>query len=67
MRLSNVVIGFLLAIALAYVHDATVSPLVEDGRPQTLVNWDVMAHVADGAVGWARAQLGWIGDQLHRS
>lgn len=67
MRLSNVLIGFLLALALAYIHDASVSGVADDGRPQTIVNWDVLHRAAGGAYGWVADQLDTLAEQLRRS
>lgn len=65
MRLGSLVMGFLLAIGLAYAHDLSVSGASPDGHPQTLVNWEVFRAIADGAGTWLRTQTDTLLDLLH--
>ena len=65
MRFFSVVTGFLLAIAVAYAHDASVAPTAADGRPQTIVNWDVFGRAAGEGGDWLRRQVDRLIDQLH--
>lgn len=64
MRFFSLVAGFLLAIAVAYAHDASVAPTAADGRPQTIVNWDVFGHAASESGAWIRQQVDRLIDQL---
>lgn len=64
MRFFSLVAGFLLAIAVAYAHDASVAPTAADGRPQTIVNWDVFGRAAGEGGDWLRRQVDRLVDQL---
>ncbi len=65
MRLSNIIIGFLLAVVLAYLHDVSVAATGPDGHPQNFVNWDVFRRSAETAGKWTVEQVEQLVDQIH--
>ena len=61
----GIILGCLLTVAAAYVHDSMATSAVSDGMPattsNTLVNWDVAArkwsYVKDSAhTAWVKLQ-----------
>ncbi len=65
VRLGGIVIGFLLAIAVAYVHDAAVAPRSADGQVQYLVNWEVLGRATGEAGSWLRDQFDRLLAEIH--
>lgn len=56
--LSGLILGFLLAIVVAYVHDTGRSgPPVEGRSTQMLVNWDVFGREAAAVSAWTQDQF----------
>lgn len=62
--LNGVVIGFLLAVGLAYWHDRGL-PADGEGLSRALVNWEVFGQLAAATLDWVHDQLGNLGDLLH--
>jgi hypothetical protein len=63
--LNGLVVGFLLAIGVAYWHDRSVPPGPE-GAGRQLVNWEEFARSASAVGDWVKWQLSQIADSLHR-
>ena len=63
--LSGIMVGAVLIVGAAYVHDASVGG--EPDRPsRTLVNWEVAGEVGRNAADWLRSQVDWVAAQFHR-
>lgn len=63
--LSGLVLGFLLAIFLAYVHDTGhFGTPAEGGTMQTLVNWDVFGRDVAVVDAWVQEQIGRLSTQV---
>ena len=56
--LSGLILGFLLAIFVAYVHDTGRSGAPAEGSSmQTLVNWDVFGRDVAAVNAWTQEQI----------
>ena len=73
----GIVVGSLLTVGVAYVHDAaepgpaTVA-VVEDGtvpaaQGERMVNWTVVDRELRGVNVWVQGQWAWITSQLNRA
>ncbi len=73
----GIIVGCLLTVAVAYVHDAAVpagpvsaatdpaiGAAVSDGR---MVNWEVVSHDLQGVNGWVQTQWAWINAKFNKS
>ncbi|HEX4768878.1 MAG TPA: hypothetical protein VH414_21645 [Lichenihabitans sp.] len=63
--LFGLVVGALLVVGAAYVHDASVDPTRSPGA-QTMVNWPVVSENLRGLNGWLQDRVSWLSQQLHR-
>ncbi len=65
MRFVNgLIVGFLLAIGVAFWHDKTVAS-EPDAAARQVVNWDAFGRAASEAGAWVQAQIGQLGASLH--
>ena len=65
--LSGLILGFLLAIFVAYVHDTGRSGVPAEGiTSQTLVNWDVFGRDVAAVNAWAQDQIARFSSQARR-
>ena len=60
----GIVIGALLVIGAAYIHDASID-LAQTPSARAMVNWDVVSENLRGLNGWLHDQWGWLNDKLH--
>ena len=66
----GIIVGCLLTVGIAYVHDAgepvgvTAEAAATDGR---MVNWEVVNHNLRGVNGWVQAQWSWISGQFNKA
>lgn len=66
--LSGLILGFLLAIVVAYVHDSGRAGSPAEGSPmQTLVNWDVFGRDVAAVNAWAQDQVQRLTAQAHHA
>ena len=59
------VIGALVVIGAAYIHDASIDP-VKDPTAHAMVNWQVVSDNMRGLNDWLHDQWAWLSGQLHR-
>ncbi len=63
--LFGLIVGAVLVIGAAYIHDASVDPVRTPGA-QAMVNWPVVSESLRGLNGWLQDRVSWISQQLHR-
>lgn len=62
----GIVIGALLVIGAAYVHDAAIDP-AQAPAVRPMVNWDVVSEDLRGVNIWLHEQWDWLNQQFHRN
>ena len=62
----GIVIGALLLIGAAYIHDASIDP-AQNPSARAMVNWDVVSENFRGLNGWLHDQWVWLNEKLHGS
>lgn len=62
----GIVIGALLVVGAAYVHDAAIDP-AQNPAVRPMVNWDVVSETLRSLNGWFHQQWEWLNQQLHGS
>lgn len=66
--LSGLILGFLLAIVVAYVHDTGRSGAPAEGSAaQMLVNWDVFGRDVAAVNAWAQDQVQRLSSQARHA
>ena len=75
--LFGIVVGCLLTIGAAYVHDAAMpsgpTPVVAEGEVVAsvsdgrMVNWAIVSHDVQGVNGWVRTQWAWLTAKINKS
>ena len=65
--LTGLIVGFLLAIGVAYVHDSSHGGASPEGGSQMLVNWDEFGKEVAVVNGWVQEQIARLNGQIHRS
>ncbi len=61
----GIVVGALLVIGAAYVHDAAIDP-ARDAASQRMVNWEAVSVNLRGIGGWLSDEWEWLTTKLHR-
>lgn len=60
----GIVIGAILVIGVAYIHDASIDP-ARDPTSRAMVNWDVVSESLRGLSGWLQDQWAWLNEKFH--
>ena len=67
----GVIVGCLLTVGAAYVHDAGTSDTVTEAAAVDvsgrMVNWAVVNHELSGLNGWVHSQWAWISGKLNKA
>lgn len=60
----GIVIGALLLVGAAYVHDALIDP-AQNPAARPMVNWDVVSEDLRSLNTWLHDQWEWLNQQFH--
>ncbi len=61
----GVLVGIVLVIGAAYIHDGSIDPAREDGG-KPLVHWDVATQDLRGINEWLQSEWAWLNEKFHK-
>jgi hypothetical protein len=59
----GIVVGAILVIGVAYIHDASIDPAKDVGS-RAMVNWDVVSESLRGLNAWLHDEWAWLDEKF---